>query len=296
MVSVQDLQPLQVSALKLFFKSQFCTKATTPPPSTSLAGQTALITGRNIGIGLECARVLLDLQLSHLILAVRSTDRGEEAAAPLRKTHSSARIDVWALDMLSYESIQAFVERCTTSLPRLDIAILNAGVILTGFNINRSTGHEVIFQVNYLSTALLATLMVPVLKDKSGHHAPGRLTIVSSGMALLSKFANRGAVPLIPSFGDPKGWNLSAVAERYSVTKTMLLMFVQGAWMYVDAAVVKGAESHGCFVMDWSLCPNHTLMYTPEGKQTTERLWEETLEELRFANVRDILSRAQSTK
>lgn len=128
--------------------------------------------------------------------------------------------------MLSYESIQAFVERCTTSLPRLDIAILNAGVILTGFNINRSTGHEVIFQVNYLSTALLATLMVPVLKDKSGHHAPGRLTIVSSGMALLSKFANRGAVPLIPSFGDPKGWNLSAVAERYSVTKTMLLMFV----------------------------------------------------------------------
>lgn len=41
---------------------------------------------------------------------------------------------------------------------------------------------------------------------------------------------------------------------------------------------------------------NHTLMYTPEGKQTTERLWEETLEELRFANVRDILSRAQSTK
>jgi NAD(P)-dependent dehydrogenase (short-subunit alcohol dehydrogenase family) len=28
-----------------------------------------------------------------------------------------------------------------------------------------------------------------------------------------------------------------------------------GAWTYVDAAVVKGKESHGCFVMDWDIRP-----------------------------------------
>ena len=28
-----------------------------------------------------------------------------------------------------------------------------------------------------------------------------------------------------------------------------------GAWTYVDAAVVKGKESHGCFVMDWEIRP-----------------------------------------
>lgn len=28
-----------------------------------------------------------------------------------------------------------------------------------------------------------------------------------------------------------------------------------GAWTYVDAAVVKGKESHGCFVMDWEIKP-----------------------------------------
>ena len=32
----------------------------------------------------------------------------------------------------------------------------------------------------------------------------------------------------------------------------------------------------------------HSIMYTPEGKQTTELLWEETLEELDFAGVRSI--------
>jgi hypothetical protein len=28
-----------------------------------------------------------------------------------------------------------------------------------------------------------------------------------------------------------------------------------GAWTYVDAAVAKGKESHGCFVMDWEIHP-----------------------------------------
>ena len=32
------------------------------------------------------------------------------------------------------------------------------------------------------------------------------------------------------------------------------------------------------------------MMYTPEGKDVTKRLWEETLDELRFAGVKDILS------
>jgi hypothetical protein len=33
----------------------------------------------------------------------------------------------------------------------------------------------------------------------------------------------------------------------------------------------------------------NALMYTPEGKQTVNTLWDETLSELRFAGVREIL-------
>jgi hypothetical protein len=32
------------------------------------------------------------------------------------------------------------------------------------------------------------------------------------------------------------------------------------------------------------------LMYTEEGKKCMERLWNETMEELKFANVKDILA------
>jgi NAD(P)-dependent dehydrogenase (short-subunit alcohol dehydrogenase family) len=38
-----------------------------------------------------------------------------------------------------------------------------------------------------------------------------------------------------------------------------------GAWTYVDAAVVKGAESHGCFLMDWEIHPYVTLCIGKES-------------------------------
>ena len=39
----------------------------------------------------------------------------------------------------------------------------------------------------------------------------------------------------------------------------------------------------------------HAMMYTSEGKRVMDRLWEETLQELEFAGVRDIvISRSNS--
>ena len=299
------LSPLTKSHFSQFVEMTF-TRPQRPPSNTSLAGRTAIITGSNVGIGLEAARIFLDLHLSHIILAVRSVEKGEKAAAPLRSTHPDAKIEVWDLDMLSYASIQTFAKRCS-ALPRLDIVILNAAILKIEFSINWSTKHEEAFQVNYLSTALLAILLLPILKDKRSKGAPGRLSIVSSGLALQSVFLNRDKVPLIPSFDDPSSWNgLPAASERYAVTKTMELMLVlklsqhfsaddvvinavdpgftagtmlhrnawlplrlflillkaltarsqeQAAWTYVDASAVKGAESHGSFVMNWDIYP-----------------------------------------
>lgn len=299
-----ELPPSHDSDLQIFKKTQRA-KPRLPPPSTSLHGQTAIITGSNIGIGLESARMVLELGLSHLILAVRTVGKGEVVANTFRKSHSEAKIEVWALDMLSYESIQAFAQKCAT-LPRLDFAILNAGLTTAAFTTIPSTGHEEMFQVNYLSTALLAILLLPTLEIKSPRGVPGRLTIVSSGLALTSAFPNRSANPLIPTFDDPKGWGLWAANERYAVTKTLVLMFVyklsqivssrdvvvntvdpgftkgsslhrnvpaplraifwvmkalygrplmEAASTYVDAAVVKGQETHGSFVMAWDIHP-----------------------------------------
>ena len=67
------------------------------------------------------------------------------------------------------------------------------------------------------------------------------------------------------------------------------------AWEFLD-------ELEGCAVCfqpivriergvtDSCLCRFVSLLYTPEGQQVAEKLWRETLHELRFANVEGILA------
>ncbi|RDW65100.1 putative short-chain dehydrogenase reductase family protein-2 [Coleophoma cylindrospora] len=334
-----SLPPRNDTFLKVFLKHQLMPNPKPPLESLSVAGQTAVITGGNAGIGLECGRLLLSLRLSHLILAVRSIEKGETAALSLRKAYPKAKIDVWLLDMNSYESIRAFAKKCAT-LPHLDIAILSAGIMNLAFEVNSSTGHEETFQVNYLSTALLALLLLPALKNTTQPSTPGRLTLVASGAALIAEFSERNATPLIPSFDKAEGWNASIAKKRYDTTKGLVLMLVyklstitkaedtvinvvdptftpgtgffrnlpflmrlfawpvatllgtsvnKAAWTYIYAAIARGTESHGSFLSDWEINPFHAFMYTEEGKRFMDRLWIETLKELDFPEVRDVL-------
>lgn len=74
-------------------------------PKVSLGRKMLLITGSNSGIGLACANILPTLGLSHLIMGVRSIEKGEAAARPICMAHPKCKIEVWDLDMLSYPSI-----------------------------------------------------------------------------------------------------------------------------------------------------------------------------------------------
>ncbi|KAL1851953.1 hypothetical protein Plec18170_006256 [Paecilomyces lecythidis] len=269
-------------------------------------------------------------------------EKGEAAANTLRTDYPAARIDVWYLEMTSYETIQEFCRRADTDLSRLDITILNAGLMQPKFT-TCATGHEKVIQVNYLSTFLLAILMLPICKKKASKGKPGRLTIVNSGTALWAKLSNRDKRPFLASFDDPKihPWDPT---ERYFDSKGLgHLLFVRmleylngddvivnlvepgmckdtglqrdakgaialfldtfkylagrkpedGAWMYVDAAVVKGKESHGCFLMDWEIHPFTELVYRPEAKPLMDTLWEETMGEFEFAGAREILEKCK---
>jgi NAD(P)-dependent dehydrogenase (short-subunit alcohol dehydrogenase family) len=290
--------------LRSFIKSQFCTKPRKAPAGTNLSGQVAIITGGSSGLGLHCARHFLSLKLSHLILAVRSLEKGEAVAKKLRSDYPASRIEVWHLEMSSYPSIQKFCSRADKYLSRLDITILNAGLIKPSFD-TCSTGHEEVIQVNYLSTFLLAILILPISKRKSPSGVPGRLTIVSSGTALWAKLPTQDRRPFLASFDNPIAHPYKPT-ERYFDSKALghlffskmfsyinsndvivnlvepgmckgsdlhrfatgaVALFLEtyksitgrkpedGAWMYIDAAVVKGKESHGCFCMDWEIHP-----------------------------------------
>lgn len=125
-----------------FTRTQFKEKQPELPASIDLSSKVAIVTGANVGLGLECARQLLKLGLSHLIVAVRTVSKGEAAATELRQLSPKAKIVVWQLDMCSYSSVQAFAERAAKELTRLDIALLNAGLTKPTFDITNENGHE----------------------------------------------------------------------------------------------------------------------------------------------------------
>lgn len=196
------------------------------PKDLGLEGHVAVVTGANGGLGFEASRHFIRMGLSHLIMGVRSKARGDEAATKLRKEFPSSKVSVWTLDMESYESCRGFAEQCA-GLPRIDMVILNAGLMKTPFATVSGTGHEATMQVNYFSTALLSILILPVLRAKKKNKNDGKarkspvLTIVGSDIMWSTKVGTVG--PILKQFDEP---NEFAQPRWYGVSKTLLALFI----------------------------------------------------------------------
>ena len=195
------------------------------PTSINLKGRTAIVTGASGGLGLECSRQFLQIGLSKLILAVRSTSKGESAREKLHSQFPEAEIEIWDLDMESSTSVKNFVTRCG-GLDRLDVVILNAGCGKQTYSkSDNGTGREITLQVNYINTILLAILLIPILrrlKERNKMSSPARLTIVGSDMALWTKFEDRPGKILDHMDSETEFDGMS----QYGKTKLLLLMFV----------------------------------------------------------------------
>ncbi|XDG05402.1 hypothetical protein ABKA04_005017 [Annulohypoxylon sp. FPYF3050] len=219
-----DISPeKEASASQFLYRQFFVTPKATSRREVDLSGKTAIVTGSNIGIGLECARQLLDLGLTKLILAVRDESKGELARQDLASGRDlkSDAIEVWKLDMASYDSITMFAERAIREIEHLDIAILNAGVYHTTEIFNKNTGYEESAQINCLSTILLAILLFPAMKPGQSHTqpSPGRIVIVSSEMAGWAQFPERKESQLLPAL-TKKVDNFS-LGEQYGRSKLL---------------------------------------------------------------------------
>uniref|UniRef100_A0A8H7K622 Uncharacterized protein n=1 Tax=Bionectria ochroleuca TaxID=29856 RepID=A0A8H7K622_BIOOC len=322
-----DTTPKQQAGQFHFFKSQvFETKSPVlTQKEADLSGQTAIITGGNVGVGFEAGRQLLDAGLSKLILAVRNEESGRTAAkALLAGRGENQKVEVWKLDLSNYDSVMAFAERAQSLEARPDVILLNAGVLCAKPTFNKSTGYDEDVQTNFLSTVLLLSLLLPIVKDKpsAAKVTPSpvpRISIVSSIMAHWAKFAERDSDPLLAAFGDKSASNWD-MEERYSTSKLLALLFLGELTNRIspETAIINaptpgvchgslflrakpqgwlvrtGPESHGQFVENGKLRPLPVLVYTSEGEQLAKRVWKETLDELSFAGVEKIIDNLSS--
>lgn len=192
----------------------------TDPRGISFAGKTIVLTGATSGLGYEAAIKFLNLGVESLIIGSRSIDRGNKAKAQLEQyTNRPGTIQVWELEMSNFASVKNFANRVNTELPRLDVALLNAGVWNRGYA-KSSEGWEETLQINTLSTSLLALLLLPKLKASSTSFEPTHLSIVSSQQFVRAKAESlRTEGPLLDHLNSPDRFQ---GPKQYGISKLLL--------------------------------------------------------------------------
>jgi retinol dehydrogenase-12 len=124
---------------------------------TDLAGQVAVITGGNSGIGKETAAELAGLG-AHVIVAARNPKKAAAAIDEIEERVPDAKIEHIALDLASFASVRAFADTFNSRFDQLDVLVNNAGLSLNKRRVTED-GHEMQFQVNYLGHYLLTNLL-----------------------------------------------------------------------------------------------------------------------------------------
>lgn len=181
--------------------------------------QTIIVTGSNTGLGREAARTFTRLNAKRVIIAVRSIGKGDEAKREIEQsTGIEGVLEVWPLDLASYESTIEFAERAKR-LDRLDILLENAGVASQTWQIVEKD--ELNVTVNVVSTLLLAVLLLPKLRDSgSKFNITPHLTMVSTEAHGFAKFEERKADNIFEKLNDRSACDFR---ERYPTSKLVEL-------------------------------------------------------------------------
>ncbi|URN08464.1 SDR family NAD(P)-dependent oxidoreductase [Actinomadura madurae] len=132
--------------------------------------QTILITGATDGLGRALAAELA-AEGATVLVHGRDDQRGKATLQEI-----GGRASWYRADLASLAETRALAEAVRADHPRLDVLVNNAGIGNDGPRMESADGHELTFQVNYLSGYLLTRLLLPTLVVS----APARIVNVSS--------------------------------------------------------------------------------------------------------------------
>lgn len=167
------------------------------------------------------------------------------------QTRKKDQVEVWQLDMNSYDSIQDFAKRAS-SLEHLNVAVLNAGVYMVTYQQSKY-GWEQTLQVNVLSTALLVLLLLPKLRASQTRNSLPVLEIVSS------RNYERATLPsqqprtdnLLQSYNTANGCKAS---QEYAVSKLLVMCVMQMLASFARSPEAGGGKLD---VVVTSVCPGY---------------------------------------
>jgi NAD(P)-dependent dehydrogenase (short-subunit alcohol dehydrogenase family) len=170
------------------------------------AGKRVIVTGANSGTGKEAARRLAEAG-AHVIMAVRTVAKGEQARAEILARHPGARLEVRGIDLADLASVREFSDSLLTDGTPVDVLVNNAGVMAPAARMTTADGFELQFGSNFLGPFALTVRLLPLVLAAP---AP-RVVTMSSGTA------NFGRI----RFGDLQ-WERRRYSANFSYAQSKL--------------------------------------------------------------------------
>jgi len=145
------------------------------------SGCLAVVTGANSGIGFVAARELARAG-AHVVMAVRDTTRGEQAAGKVRSAAPAAAVEVMELDLADLSSVRSFAAAFGEGHDGPDLLVNNAGVMALPHR-TTADGFEMQFGTNHLGHFALTGLLLAGLSRRPDP----RVVTISSGAHKMGK-------------------------------------------------------------------------------------------------------------
>lgn len=157
---------------------------------------------------------------------MRTVEKGERAKESILESTKcrSDVIEVWPLDLCSYNSVKEFAARANRELERVDVLLENAGIARGDWH--WAEDNEQTITVNVVSTFLLAFLLLPKLRQTATQfNTRTVLSIVSSEVHQMVDFEEKDAPEGI--FNRLNDQSKSKMDTRYPTSKLMEVFVVR---------------------------------------------------------------------
>ncbi|MDE0611967.1 MAG: SDR family NAD(P)-dependent oxidoreductase [Gammaproteobacteria bacterium] len=187
------------------------------PDGIRIDGKTCLVTGANSGLG-RAAAIELARRGGNMILACRSghVDTCDE----IKRLSGSETVEMMGVDFADLESVHRFCDRLSQREVRIDIALMNAG-LMPRRAIKTPQGYEVMFAVHFLSNRVMVDrwLQDGVLRPASQTGKIPRIIFVSSESHRSSHAID------FERFGAFADYGMKEGLKHYGLSKLILCTF-----------------------------------------------------------------------
>lgn len=210
-------------------------------PVPDQAGRYAVVTGANSGTGREAAARLAAAG-AEVVLAVRTPEKGEHAAAEIRAAHPGATLQVRRLDLADLGSVSAFADELIAAGRPVDLLLNNAGVMVPPERFATADGFELQFGTNFLGPFALTVRVLPLLLAAGGGARVATMTSSAQNFGRIrfadlnwerrryraalaycqSKLADTLMAVRLAEVAAARGWALASTVAEPGYTRTNL--------------------------------------------------------------------------